>query len=230
MLPPGSVTAATRLVLANAVYFKGQWADPFQPRDTTNAPFHLDPSHDATVRMMNRSADGMPAYQTDAVSVVELAYKGGGVAMDVIVPRAVDGLPAVERGLSGGAVRSWVAGLAPAEVDLALPRFTAAGRYDLVAALKAMGMADAFTPAADFSGMVDGGGVGIGDVVHKAVVAVDEQGTEAAAATGILIAPTAMPSRRERVVVTADRPFLYLIRDRRTGAVLFMGRCADPRP
>ncbi len=229
LLPPGSVRAGTRLVLADAVYFKGLWADPFLPSQTTDTPFHLNASHDATVRMMSRGPAELPVYQTDAVTAVELAYRGGGASMVVVVPRAVDGLPAVERGLTGDVVRGWVDGLRPATVELSVPRFTATGTYDLVPTLRAMGMADALGSDADFSGMVDGGGVGIGGVFHKAFVAVDEQGTEAAAATGVVMRPTAMPPRIDRLVVTADRPFLYFVRDRTTGAVLFMGRCADPR-
>ncbi len=233
LLPPRSLAGGTGLVLVNAVYFHGDWADPFQPDRTADGPFHLDAAHDATVPMMRSADASMPVFQSDAASAVELPYKGGSVSMVVVIPTAADGLAAVERGLSGRRIRKWVAGLTPTEASVELPRFKAAAGVRLNKPLVAMGMADAFDPArADFSAMVEPGGVRpyIGDVFHKAVVAVDEQGTVAAAATAVRMAPTAARQLRHPVRLVADHPFLYLIRDRRTGAVLFIGRCADPRP
>ena len=231
LLGPGSVTPATRLVLANAVYFKGDWRSPFRAGGTSPAPFHLDGSHAVDVPMMHHGAASMPVFQDDAVDVVELPYKGDTVAMLVVIPKAVDGLAAVEKGLSGDAVRKWVDGLKRTEASLELPKWTATGSYGLRDDLVAMGMTDAFDARrADFSGMVGAGGerLCVSDVVHKSFVAVDEQGTEAAAATGITMRATAMLAGPV-VRLVADRPFLYLIRDTRTGTILFLGRCVDPR-
>ena len=231
LLPPRSVTGQTRLVLTDAVYFKGQWADPFLPAATADRPFHLDPSHDVPVRMMSKGVGRLPVFQTDAVSAVELPYRGSAVSMLVVIPTAVNGLPAVEHGLTGDVVRQWTAGLRPTRASLALPRFTATATVELKATLSAIGMPDAFDPRrADFSPMVDGPPLVIDQVFHKAYVAVDEQGTEAAAATALAMRPMLATPSRPALAVVADRPFLYLIRDRRTGAVLFIGRCADPRP
>jgi serpin B len=232
LLPPDSVRSDTRLVLTNAVYFKGTWEEPFVPHRTSNWTFHLDAHRDASVRMMERGTDRMRVYQSDALDAVELPYRGGGASMLVVVPRAIDGLPPVVRGLTGDVMRQWFDGLRPTQTLLMLPRFAATGSYDLVPTLAAMGMPDAFGRKADFSGMLDpsaGPPLCIGGVFHKTFVAVDEQGTEAAAASGITMRMTAMAPPRDRIVVVADRPFLYLIRERTTGAVLFIGRCADPR-
>ena len=229
LLPPRSVTSRTRLVLANAVYFKADWSTPFEAGSTRPAPFHLDAKTDVDVPMMRRHRSSLAVVQTDDVAVVELPYKGD-VAMLVVVPKAVDGLAAVERKLTGDQLRAWVAALAPEQATVSLPKFTATAAVDLAQTLGQMGMADAFDPdRADFSAMVDDRErLSIGGVFHKAYVAVDEQGTEAAAATGITMRMTAMLAGKT-VDVVADRPFLYLIRDRRSGAVLFAGRCADPR-
>ncbi len=233
LLPAGSVTPMTRLVLANAVYFKGDWQRPFSAGQTAPAPFHLDGSHDADVPMMRLGTGSMPLFQDDAVDVIELPYKGRTTSMVVIIPKAVDGLAAVEKGLTGDTLRRWVGGLRRAQATLQFPRFRAAGSYSLRDTLVAMGMTDAFDASrADFSGMIapsaDGERVCITGVAHKSFVAVDEKGTEAAAATGIMLGAMAM--RAGPVInLVADRPFLYLIRDTRAGTVLFMGRCADPR-
>jgi serpin B len=232
LLPPGSVRSDSRLVLTNAVYFKGAWAEPFLPHRTSDKPFHLDASRDVPVRMMARGTEVMPIFETDTLAAVELPYRGGGVSMLVVIPKAIDGLATVERGLTSDAIRAWVLGLKPTAALLELPKFTARGNYDLASTLADMGMPDAFGHRADFSGMLDATtapGLCIGGVFHKSFVAVDEQGTEAAAASGIVMRPTAMAPLRHPVELIADRPFLYLIRERTTGTILFIGRCADPR-
>ena len=234
LLPPGSVKADARLVLTNAVYFKGDWQTPFEARATRDGPFHLDAAHDAAVPTMHGEAGRMPVFQTDALSAVELPYRGGTVSMVVVIPKAVDGLAAVERGLSGDAVRQWVAGLAPTRALLSMPKFTATATVELNGVLSAMGMTDAFSrDRADFSAMVDSTDprdrLFLSDVFHKAYVAVDEKGTEAAAATGVVMSRAMAARPQPTLVLEADRPFLYLLRDHQTGAVLFIGRCVDPR-
>ena len=236
LFAPGSVGPGTTVVLANAVHFVGRWAVPFEPGRTHDAPFHLGPGGgpDTTVPMMATAIAARPVCRTPAADVVELPYAGDGLSMLVVIPTAVDGLPAVEHALTGATIAAWAAGLQPTRADVRLPRFKAAARYDLRPALIALGMPDAFDPTrADFSAMVAPSAaaprVFIGGAVHQAVVAVDEQGTEAAAATGIHMMAAAMRVEPPSLHLVADRPFLYLIRDRRTGTVLFIGRCADPR-
>jgi serpin B len=233
LLGPGSVTSATRLVLANAVYFKGDWQSPFTAGATRPTPFHLDGSHDVDVPMMRHATGLSSVYQDDMVDAVELPYKGATTAMLVVIPKAVDGLAAIGKGLTGATLTRWSAGLRPTEANLLLPRFKATGSYHLRDALISLGMADAFDPQrADFSAMTAPGPdqerVCITGVVHKSFVAVDETGTEAAAATGVTVGAMAMRAGPVLHLV-ADRPFLYLIRDTRTGTILFVGRCADPR-
>ena len=230
LLPAGSVTPTTRLVLANAVYLKADWATPFATGSTRPGPFHFDPKQAADVPMMHLAPQPVALSRTDAADVFELPYRGDRLAMLVVVPKAVDGLAAVERALTGDVVRGWAAALAPARATVAMPKFTARAGYDLVGPLTAMGMADAFDVArADFSAMADGERFSIGGVFHKTFVAVDEQGTEAAAATGLTMRATAVRVQQPPVPLVVDRPFLYLIRDRQTGSVLFIGRCVDPR-
>ncbi len=235
LLPPRSLGPDTGLVLVDAVYFKGDWADPFEPGRTSDAPFRLDAAHAATVPMMRSAARRMPVFQSAAVSAVELPYQGGTASMVIVIPTAADGLATVERGLNGDAIRGWVAGLKPTEASLELPRFKAEAGESLNGPLVAMGMADAFDKGrADFSGMVDPAASRlrpyIGDVFHKAVVAVDEQGTEAAAATAVGMGMALTAQIRRPVRLVADHPFLYLVRDRQTGTIWFIGRCVDPRP
>ena len=235
LLPAGSVNTATRLVLANAIYFKGTWEQPFDKLSTRPEPFHLTPTNDAAVPMMHAERHGPAYFENDLIQAVELPYRGGDVAMLLLVPKAVDGLPHAGTLLQPTAMTQLLAGLQPRTVRLALPKLKLTGSFSLRGPLAAMGMPDAFDGAkADFSGMV---GVTdhskplvISDVYHKAFAAVDEEGTEAAAATGITMRATAMRRLPQDVVtVNADRPFLFVIRHRPSGSILFIGRVVDPR-
>ncbi len=225
LIPDGVLSSYTRLVLTNAIYFKGAWLNEFKPRDTTDGKFHVTPTETAPARMMSRTA---PAafFEGDGVKVVRLPYRGDTKSMLLVVPDDVAGLAAVEAKLTAEQVAKWRAGLHTGEVALTLPKFKATGKSRLGEALQAMGMPLAFdADKADFSGMTDQNKLFIGAVVHEAVVEVDEQGTVAAAATAVEMTLKSTP---QVMVIRADRPFLFLIVDDATQAILFAGRVAKP--
>jgi serpin B len=252
LLPPRAVGPLTRLVLANAVYLKAAWAQPFQVAETTDAPFYL--SGDGTdgasaggattgsastgsanasggsaisVPMMHRT--GRLGYlRGSGYQAVILPYTGGLLAMAVILP---DGpLGPLEEMLAAHGTAGLLTGMTPQQVRLALPRFRATASFSLEPFLKSLGVAAAFDRyQADFSGITKAAELFIGAAVHKAYINVDEHGTEAAAATGVAIsARMAIIQEPPPVVVTVDRPFLYAITDVATGLPLFLGRVADP--
>ena len=231
LIPPGLLNRDVRLVLTNAIYFKSDWASTFEPRNTSEQDFKL--AADKTVRADMMYQKGRFDYmETDAFQAVRLPYRADQLDMLVFLPKKVDGLAALEKALTPKGLAGWVARLARVEVRLSLPKFEFTSQFNLGQLLRAMGMADAFDEAAaDFTGMTTAERLFISAVVHKAFVAVAEEGTEAAAATGVVIAPTAMPQpAAQPKVFRADHPFLFLIRHRATGCILFMGRMTNPKP
>lgn len=225
LVPPGVVDELTRLVLTNAVYFKAPWASPFDEAATRDGEFTLLDGSTTTVPLM--STDGSFAtHEGDGWRAVALAYAGEQLEMLLVVPDA-DRFAAIEAQVAGGLVGSIPAGRERHRQPLTMPRFEIRTPLPLKAALEALGMPDPFAPeAADFRGISADRGLDlyIQDVVHEAFVAVDEAGTEAAAATAVVIAEES--AGPEPIVV--DRPFLWAIRDVPTGALLFLGRVVDP--
>ena len=225
LIQPGDLDPATILVLVNAIYFKGSWATRFEVDQTRETDFTLPSGEKTPVAMMHQV--GTFGYrELKGVQVLELPYAGGQMSMLVLLPREKDGLPQIEAGLNAGSLKSWLAGLSTAEVQVYLPRFKLAwGPFDLTDHLKALGIQDAFVPGtADFSGMDGTRNLFIDLVLHQAMVEVNEEGTEAAAATGV----TMRLSAAHPHIFRADHPFLFLIRDNSSGSVLFMGRVVDP--
>jgi serpin B len=220
----GLINELTRLVLTNAIYFNAAWSEPFDPERTEDGQFHLLDGGEATVSMMRHTtsygyAEG-PGFQA-----VELPYDGRELSMVILLP-AEGGFDAFEDALDAGQVDGILGALGRQEVALTMPKFEIESDLDLGQVLAEMGMPDAFSMAADFSGMDGTDLLFIKEVVHKAFVAVDEAGTEAAAATAVIMQLKGMPG--QPVEVTVDRPFLFLIRDIETGAILFVGRIVDP--
>jgi serpin B len=172
-------------------------------------------------------------YDGGAFQELELPYEGDDLAMVVLLPKQTDGLPALEQRFTAAAAQQWIDELAPAhKVILTLPRFTMTQQFELSGTLSAMGMPQAFTPAADFSGMTGKPELSISAAIHKAFIDVNEEGTEAAAATSTVMVATAMlrPAQEPPpIIFRADHPFLFMIRDTKTGGILFMGRVEDPR-
>jgi serpin B len=215
----------TRLVLTNAIYFKGDWAVKFDKKDTVDAPFTLIDAKTVKAPLMHRT--GEYGYMADKeFQVLDAPYAGDELAMTVILPKKADGLKTLETGMTP----DWLAGcldkIQKEKVAVYLPRFKTTCEFEMKDTLVSMGMSAAFGNAADFSGMTGNKDLFISKVVHKAFVDVNEEGTEAAAATAVVMdrkAVAAMPP-----VFRADRPFLFLIRDAKTGSVLFLGRVMDP--
>lgn len=228
LLAPGSVNADTRLTLVNAVYFLGAWARPFPKEATADAPFHREQGGDVTVPFMHMT--GRFGYlEQDGVQIVSLPYRGNTMEMVVILPAAGTPLPTIEAQLDADRLATWLAAPAPAKVVVTLPRLHLETSFDLATALAALGMPTAFTRSADFSGMTtDGTPLLISRVVHKAYLDVDEEGTEAAAATAIMAEVTSAMRPEPPKEFRADRPFILAIRHKASGAILFLGRVADP--
>ncbi|MBN1809641.1 MAG: serpin family protein [Planctomycetes bacterium] len=226
MLKKGDISADTRLVLTNAIYFKGSWLHAFDEAATRNDSFVTSSGKPARIRMMFLNED-FPYAEDSSVQVLELPYRGDRLSMVVILPRSPKGLPQVEASLDGDRLNAWIAALRSRSVHVFLPRFTMNCRFSMGQTLASMGMPSAFDPgAADFSGMTGNRDLFISNVVHQAFVDVNEEGTEAAAATAVIMECTCAPA--QPLVFRADHPFIFLIRDRRTSAILFMGRMTAP--
>lgn len=222
------LTPLTTLVLCNAIYFKGDWATQFVPKATQPAEFFVTPEQTVQVPMMSRKLEVRHAAR-DSFSMVELPYQGGDLSMVVLLPEAKDGLRTLESQLRDTNLLAWLGELDKArstEVVVQLPKFKLSSRFDLAAKLPAMGMPTAFGAGADFSGMDGTRNLVISAVVHQAVVEVNEQGTEAAAATAVVVSRKSAP--RPAAVFRADHPFIFLIREKQTGSILFLGRVINP--
>ncbi len=225
LLAPGALDASTRMVLVNAIYFKADWQTPFDPNDTYDAPFYLLDGSQETVAMMHNELT-LPYLRGDNFQAVELPYAGGTAAMTLLVPDSGQ-FAAFESSLDFDRLEAILAQMQPVEVQLGLPKFTFRSQFDLAQTLSGMGMPDAFDPGrADFSGMDGARDLYISNVVHQAFVAVDEEGTEAAAATAVIMALSAvMP---QGIPLEINRPFIFILRDLPTGQILFIGRVLQP--
>jgi len=228
LFPPGGLDAMSRLVLVNAVYFKGKWVKTFNKELTFDGDFTRSDGSPVKARMMAAPEPAPGLYfEDEELQALRLPYKGG-LSMLVLLPRkGGKGLAGVESGLSEKRLQAVRTGLAEQKVKVFFPRFTFSAGYNLNGALAALGMPTAFTDAADFSGMDGTKNLYIQKAFHKAFVEVNEEGTEAAAATGIAMGLKSMPMF-DVAVFRADRPFLFLIEDPKTGLILFLGRVEDP--
>ncbi|MBN2006605.1 MAG: serpin family protein [Anaerolineae bacterium] len=223
LIKEGVLNENTRLVLTNAIYFKADWALPFLD-GTYDAPFMLLNGSRVNVPTMSRRA-GTVYVEGGDYQAIELSYKGDRMRMVILLP-AMGQFEAFESALTGERVTEILQTLTSSEdAMLYMPKFSYDTAFSLASTLAQMGMRDAFSPdAANFSGMDGSRNLFISDVVHQAFVAVDETGTEAAAATGVIVGIESMPAQ-----IRIDRPFIFLIQDVRTGAILFVGRLVDPR-
>jgi serpin B len=224
LIPPGAVNALTRLVLTNAIYFNASWLHPFNENATSSGQFHLLDGPDVTVPMM-RQTEGLGYAEGDNYQAVELPYDGQELSMVILLPGAGQ-FDTFEKSLDGALVKSVTGKLARRQIALSMPRFEYESSFGLKQALSTLGMGVAFTENADFSGMNGRRDLLIQDVLHKAFVSVDESGTEAAAATAVIIGVTSAPA--EPLEVKVDRPFIFLIRDIPTGSIIFVGRVLNP--
>ncbi|MFI5298832.1 MAG: serpin family protein [Polyangiales bacterium] len=228
LLPNGSITPLTRFVLVNAIYFKAGWAAPFDPKVTQAATFRAADGSTPSVQMMGAESEYKYAETAD-LQLLELPYTGN-ASMVVLLPGAGK-LASVEASLSAATLSAALGAASFQQVNVSLPKFSIKGpTFSLMTTLKALGMTDAFDPnLADFSALTADGSktVSIADVLHQAFVAVDESGTEAAAATAV-IGVGSVAFNPNPKTFTADHPFLFVIRDTTTGSILFEGRVANP--
>ncbi len=228
LFPAGSLDARTRLVLTSAIYFYGKWQDPFVSSRTQPAPFTLPTGATTQADFMNQTSH-FGYTETPIAQVLEMRYAGTGIAFDVVLPRTLRGLADLEKSLTSESLTGWLGNLTMRNVQVSLPKFRAESEFSLRKALSTMGMPTAFSGQADLSGIDGKRDLAISEVVHKAFVDVSEQGTEAAAATGIAVHSLAMRLPEPAVVFRADHPFLFVIRDTHSEAVLFIGRLMNPR-
>jgi serpin B len=229
LIPPGALSPATRLVLTNAIYFKGDWETKFDKASTQDEDFHLSATQTAKTPLMHLTAK-FAYFKGGTFQALAVPYKSGELSMVVLLPNDVAGLPALEQSLTTANLKQWLTQLnIGPKVILTLPKFKMTKEFELSNALGALGMAQAFQPsAADFSGITGKRDFWISSAIHKAFIDVNEEGTEAAAATAIVITAMAMARPQPPVIFRADHPFIFLIRDNRSGAILFMGRVTDP--
>jgi len=241
LLPPGAITALTRLVLASAVYLKAAWAEPFPERATADAPFHLDspdgpdgpggpggPGGRTLAVPMMRGTAARSYLRGDGYQAVLLPYRDIGLAMAVLLP---DGpLAALRPKVAAAGLGGLLAGTATYRVTLSLPRFRLEAAFDLIPALKRLGVIEAFGGDADFGGITGAEPLQIGAVAHKAYIDVDERGTEAAAATAVVIKMAAAMRPPPPVTMVVDRPFLFAIVDTSTSLPVFLGQVTRPGP
>jgi serpin B len=221
LLPAGAVTPLTTLVVAGALYFHGDWTTRFSADETRRQPFYRTPTDEKDVPTMHQEGSFRIAV-TDGVGVLELPYEGGELAMTVVVPWGTEDLAAVEARASPAALDRWSLALRPEKTTISLPRFEMNARFPLGESLKALGMAHAFDhERADFTGIVAKGS-SLTEIYHEVYVKVDEAGTEAAAGTGSSLYKAGPPP------FVVDHPFLFFIREVRSGLILFMGRVSDP--
>ncbi len=226
LIQPRVLNKMTRLVLTNAIYFKGNWARQFKKDKTENAPFTLLNGKRIDVAMMNKTAD-FNYMETESFQIIGLPYTNNELSMIILLPKEIDGLAGIEETLILKNLSQWLGRFHKCQVMVSVPKFKVISQFSLADTLKSMGMPDAFSEKADFSGMNAKRDLYISAVIHKAYVDVNEEGTEAAAATAAIIgeksiAPGAIP------VFRADHPFLFLIRDNHSGSILFIGRMMNP--
>lgn len=221
ILPQGVITSDTRLVLTNAIYFNAAWEVPFKEASTGPGDFTRQDGSIVSVPMMKGWFD-MRYGEGDGYAALEMPYDGHELSMVLVLPSDLDSF---EASLDSALLSGVIGSLGARGVDVRLPRFKFESSLDLKEPLSDLGMSIAFSGAADFSGISGKGGLSISDVLHKAFVSVNEAGTEAAAATAVIVGETSAP---EPASIQFDRPFLFLIRDIQTGAILFFGRVSDP--
>ena len=232
LIPPDIISVLTRMVLTNAIYFNAGWEFPFEEGNTTPAPFHLLDGSSVEAPTM-RTQEGFDYAKGEGYQAVDLPYVGYALSMTVLLPD-MGRFEEFEDRLDAALVERIIGELEPRYVDLQMPKFAFESQFLLAETLEGMGMAAPFDPAAaEFTGMDgksclagDEGCLYIREVVHKAFVSVDEKGTEAAAATAVAMQTESAPP--EPVAVTIDRPFIFLIRDRATDTILFVGRVEKP--
>jgi serpin B len=228
LLKRGMIDSLTTLVLCNAIYFKGNWASQFDKERTTEVNFYISPEKTIKAPMMSQKSE-FKYKNFDNFSAIELPYEGNNLSMIIFLPKKVDGLADFEQSLTYDNVKSWIDQLSKShkrEILVSFPKFKTTCEFQLAEVLAEMGMPSAFLlPPANFSGMTGRKDLFISKVIHKAFVDVNEEGTKAAAATAVIMKKVAISIP---LTFRADHPFVFLIRENRTGSILFVGRIVNP--
>jgi serpin B len=228
LLQKKMLTSNTRMVLTNAIYFKAPWAERFPDAATKKEDFHLSGGGKVKVAMMHKFED-LPYFGEKDLQAVAIPYKWNALSMVVLMPRKASGLADLEKSVTAERLREWAGKMKGHQVNLKLPKFKVTSEFSLADELQQLGMKLAFGDRADLSGMTSQAKLYIDKVIHKAYVDVNEKGTEAAAATAVIVAqPSAPPPQLPPATMHVDRPFLFLIQENRTGSILFIGRVASP--
>ncbi len=226
IIQPEQLTTDSSLVLCNAIYFKGKWAMQFKPANTRSRPFFVATNQTVTVPMMSQHSDFRTAQiEAPAMKLIELPYYGGDLSMVILLPETIEGLGELEKELTGQNFAAWLSSLdraTPRKTWVAVPRFTSSQSFEISKMLQSLDMPAAFNDSSDFSGIDGSKNLFISSAVHKAWIEVNEAGTEAAAATLHVVSKSASDR------FNADHPFVFLIRDNASGAILFLGRMVDP--
>jgi len=226
LIPPGVLDALTRLVLVNAIYFKGFWDTRFKAEDTREMAFWLSGESSIEVPMMHQEHQ-YGYWENEWLQMLEMPYKDEALSLFVLLPKEKTGISELERNLTLENMQRWQDQLRKQKIELFFPKFKIEAQFNLGQTLSAMGMPDAFDPdSADFAAMIGKKELFISAVIHKAFVEVNEEGTEAAAATGVVIGVTSIAPPVP--IFKADHPFVFFIRDNASGSILFLGRLLDP--
>jgi len=224
LIPVGGITKSTMLVLTNAIYFLGTWENKFDVKNTIESIFYLNEESKVNAPFM-RQTTKFKYFEDEFVQVIDLPYAKNKLSMMIVMPKEKFGLMKITKAMLNDNYTHILAGLQLQKVAVSLPKFKISSNFDLGAKLSEMGMPDAFTSAADFSGITGSKDLNISKIMHKAFIEVNEKGTEAAGATTVVMEKT---SYVKTPVFTADSPFLYLIKDNISGSILFIGKIVNP--
>jgi len=232
LVSPAMVGPRTRLLLANAVYFKSRWANEFKRAGTFPRLFFTKPDNPEHVPTMHLTTE-FRTLDLEGLRILGLPYLDDRLSMAILLPNAIDGLPGLESRLSGSDLSAWLRKLDEArarETSVSLPRFRMESSFELAGTLSKLGIATLFQPeAADLSGIDGKRDLWVSNVVHKALIETNEEGTVAAASTGVVLTTFAVHMGPDPVEFNANHPFLFVIREKSTGVILFMGRVMNPR-
>jgi serpin B len=229
LLSDGVIDADTRMILTNAVYFNAEWYESFNKKMTNEAPFYLLNGGQTTCDLMYQRSR-LAYMETKDLQIVELFYKGRQYSMTILLPKKTDGLKELDQTVDQDLLAQFDMNKKWEDILLYVPKFKMDSDYELKPALSALGMKEAFSDDADFKGMTGEKDLKISSVIHKAFIEVDEEKTEAAAATAVVMKMTsAMPVERSPIEFRADHPFMFLIRHTESGAIVFMGQITNPK-
>ena len=225
MIDASMLSDFTKMVLTNAIYFKGDWANPFDPENTFETDFSLDSDEPVKIDMMENADSDFNYTETEDLQILELQYFGNDLSMIIVLPKE-NSISIAENKINAENLSAWKDNLIQGDIIVQIPKFKFEKKYSLNNIMRQMGIIDAFEPdIADFSGMDGTKWLFISEAIHQSFIEVNEEGTEAAAATAIVMEATHIPEYKEFI---ADHPFLFLIQHKETGAILFMGKVMNP--